>query len=294
MGLRWKAAVVSEAFASHQAAAGLISFCEQRLVLDSYARREKSTPNPPPQEFESNTFGGLGVIVRINILNWDKFNPKRDQKTYTWLRLQNDIATDNDLYGLSAEQKWVWVVILCEASKQNRGDIEFDVDWLAEIARVKKGQIESLLRFLEEKPIISKSLPRAAAECRHTTPTYERTNDTYERTNIHADSPPRDRRPSVSDFETLYVKYPRKEGKAKGILACKAQIQSLEDMAALSAAIERYAEHVKRNATEPRYIKHFSTFMSSWRDWLDPEAGTAAPGSAIDWNKIFKGEKDAV
>lgn len=230
------------------------------------------------------------MIVRINILNWDKHNPKRDQKTYSWLRLQNDIATDKDLYGLSAEQKWAWVVILCEASKKNCGEIEFDLDWLSEIARVKKASVESLLRFLEEKPIITKSLPRASAECRSTTPTYERT---YERTNetILPDSAPAEPR-RVFDFEGLYSRYPRKEGKAKGIAACKAQIRSQEDFAALSLAISRYSEHVKKHATDPRYIKHFSTFMGSWRDWLEPEAGTApmVQTAGIDWNSpAFKG-----
>jgi hypothetical protein len=34
-------------------------------------------------------------------------------------------------------------------------------------------------------------------------------------------------------------------------------------------------EHCKINATEPRYIKHFSSFMTCWKDWADPETGTA-------------------
>lgn len=233
----------------------------------------------------------LRMIVKIKILNWEKHNPKRDQKTYTWLRLQNDIATDKDLYGLSPEQKWVWIVILCEASKKNCGEIEFDLDWLAEIARVKKPHIESLLRLIEEKAIITKSLPPAAAECRRTTPTYERTNDTNERTNIHADSTSRVRR--ECDFESIYKKYPRKEGKQKGIAACKAQIRFQEDYDLLSRAVDRYAEHVKKTATEPRYIKHFSTFMGSWRDWLEPDTGTAQPGTGINWGNVFGESKDA-
>lgn len=229
------------------------------------------------------------MIVRIKILNWEKHNPKRDQKTYSWLRLQNDIATDKDLFGLSAEQKWAWVVILCEASKKNSGEIEFDLDWLAEIARVKKGAIESLLRFLEEKPIISKSLPPATAQCRRTTPTNERTNVTNERTNDIADPAGL----SVLDFESLYRKYPRKEGKQKGIAACKAQIKSPEDYAALSLAIDRYSAHLKTHGTETRFVKHFSTFMGSWRDWLEADTGKVVAGAvnSINWENVFGKEK---
>lgn len=129
--------------------------------------------------------------MKIEILNWEKHNPKRDQKTYTWFRLQNGIASDKDFYGLTAEQKWVWIVILCEASKKNCGVLEFDIEWLVDIARVKKAVIESLFRLLEEKRIISSvscSLQRATPNCRDHDKllplrTNVRTYETNERTN---------------------------------------------------------------------------------------------------------------
>lgn len=237
------------------------------------------------------------MIAKIKILNWEKHNPKRDQKTYTWLRLQNGIANDKDLFGLSAEQKWAWVVLLCEASKKNCGELEFDIEWLVQSAGVKKVQIEAMLRLLEEKAIISKSLPPAAAQCSEpstfTTPTYERTNvRTYERTHL---IDPADAGPEcvILDFEILYRKYPRKLGKQKGIATCKAQIRGPEEFQALSLAIDRYAEHCRKNATEPRYIKHFSTFMHSWRDWLEAEAGTflRLPEEEPEWVRQAKEEE---
>jgi hypothetical protein len=90
------------------------------------------------------------------------------------------------------------------------------------------------------------------------------------------------------DFESLYKKYPRKLGKHRGLVLCKAQIKTDLDYQALSLAIDQYAAHCQKQATEPKYIKHFSTFMGSWRDWLEPDAGHSEDfsGNEIDWSKF--------
>jgi len=212
------------------------------------------------------------MALQIEIKNWEKFNPKRDQKTYTWLRLDQGIGTDPDLFGLTAEQKFVWVMILCEASKKNTGRVSLNLEWLADTAKVKITVIEKLLEFLEQKSTISILRPCAAVSDRElppTTPTDERTNETDERTVLPDSASAEPRR--VLDFESLYRKYPRKEGKTKGLQACKAQIKSPEEYRALSFAIDRYSAHVKRQGTELKFVKHFSSFMSCWRDWIEPE-----------------------
>lgn len=80
------------------------------------------------------------------------------------------------------------------------------------------------------------------------------------------------------NFEPIYKNFPRKEGKQAGIQKCKAQIKSQEDFELLSKAVDRYAAHCRKEATELKFIKHFSTFMGCWRDWLDPETGKPPPG----------------
>lgn len=95
------------------------------------------------------------------------------------------------------------------------------------------------------------------------------------------------KKPTFADFQAIYDKYPRKEGKAKGFAVCKVQIRSQEELAALSLAVDRYVAKITREATEPKYIKHFSTFMNSWRDWLEPDTGTVArPAEQIpEWKR---------
>ena len=72
----------------------------------------------------------------------------------------------------------------------------------------------------------------------------------------------------VFDFESLYRKYPRKKGKSSGIKKLAKEIKTKEDYNLLAAAIESYANDCIKNKTEEKYIKHFSTFVGCWRDWM--------------------------
>jgi hypothetical protein len=133
--------------------------------------------------------------LEIEIVNWDQFNPRRDQKTYSWFRLNNDLATDRKLFGLDAEQKYLWVCLLCEASKDNSGKFEVDVDYLVHITGIKREKLEQGLQKLcaagsvrihvHVRPDVDVHEPvhdrirSQNVSC--TSPTYERTNETYER-----------------------------------------------------------------------------------------------------------------
>lgn len=75
------------------------------------------------------------------------------------------------------------------------------------------------------------------------------------------------------DFSKVYTRYPRKEGKTLGMAKCKAQIKTTEDYELLLNAVENYK--AKKTGIEAKFLLHFSSFMNSWRDWLDKETGTA-------------------
>jgi hypothetical protein len=75
------------------------------------------------------------------------------------------------------------------------------------------------------------------------------------------------------DLESAYRLYPLKKGKTKGLQRLAKEIETEEDFQALLAAITKYSrdDEVKRG-----FIKHFSTFASEWRDWLDEDAGRSS------------------
>lgn len=74
--------------------------------------------------------------------------------------------------------------------------------------------------------------------------------------------------PAVADFDILYQKYPRKEGKTKGKAVFEKQIKTQQDWEDIQKAVDNYADSVADR--EKQYIKQFSTFMNCWRDYLTP------------------------
>lgn len=78
-----------------------------------------------------------------------------------------------------------------------------------------------------------------------------------------------------SELERIYRDYyPRKEGKSKGLSKLCREIKDIPSLEKFSAAVKAYAEQVRRDKTEPKFIKHFSTFVNEWTDYLDPLTGT--------------------
>lgn len=73
----------------------------------------------------------------------------------------------------------------------------------------------------------------------------------------------------VFDFDEIYKSYPRKAGKKKGIDICKRHIKTEESFSQLKRAVENYGRICAEHGTDSKYIKHFSTFMNCWEDFVD-------------------------
>jgi hypothetical protein len=68
-----------------------------------------------------------------------------------------------------------------------------------------------------------------------------------------------------ADLEAVYRRYPRKEGKTKGMQTARRQIKTPADLADFGAAVDRYAR--EREGEESQFTKQFSTFVNCWRDY---------------------------
>jgi uncharacterized protein YdaU (DUF1376 family) len=78
------------------------------------------------------------------------------------------------------------------------------------------------------------------------------------------------------DYESLYAKYPRHAGKAKGMEICRREITAPEQYELLSRAVDSYAAEARRERKEPKFILLWQTFMSGrWLDYVDnPKTGS--------------------
>jgi hypothetical protein len=90
------------------------------------------------------------------------------------------------------------------------------------------------------------------------------------------------------DFDAVYAKYPRKIGKNSGLQKLKRDVKTVEDYELLLRAVENYAREV--SGTEQKFIKHFSTWASSWRDWIEVESSELATRRQIraEWEAMLE------
>jgi len=197
--------------------------------------------------------------IQIEILNWSKYNdPRHDVKSPSWFRLENETWISESLFSLSAEEKWVWICLLCHASKKRSGKLKLNVKWFADLAKVSVQVIESTIQKLvtaENLTCTAENLPLQ---------TDRQTDRQTDKQTAKTKKPPQ---AAEFDLNLIYSKYPRKVGKTPGLKKLTRQIKTIEDYHLLTKAVENYAIHCSTLRTEPQFIKHFSTWVSEWRDW---------------------------
>lgn len=90
-----------------------------------------------------------------------------------------------------------------------------------------------------------------------------------------------------SNFQEVYSEYPRKKGKLAGYKLFLKNIKSQLDYESLLTALEIFNKWHARNKTDPKYIPHFSTFMKTWTECLDPDWGAdtpLVPAVTLEWD----------
>lgn len=218
--------------------------------------------------------------MKITIQNWEAYNPRKDVKTPSWFRLSHGIFEDSDFYDFTHTEIAVWIYILSQASRKNCDTIAVNLQHVERIGRFKIKDFFTAVEKLQSIQCIlvddTRTLRARDADDRSTNATNERTNDTHE----HSASVP-----ARFDFEALYSKYPRKVGKTQGIKRCETQIKTQEDYDLLSRSIDNYARQVKDS--EPKFIKHFSSFMGVWRDYAEEHKPQLSA-----WARAMLKEKD--
>lgn len=80
-------------------------------------------------------------------------------------------------------------------------------------------------------------------------------------------------KPFKPDLDSIYKLYPRKEGKARGLVILKGSIKSQSDLDDCLRALDAFVAHHKKKGTEANFLPQFKTWAGSWRDALDSDYG---------------------
>lgn len=107
-----------------------------------------------------------------------------------------------------------------------------------------------------------------------------------------------DKKPNTmeSEFEVLWALYPRKEGKKTAFAAYQRARKNGTSFETIRDGIKAYAEKVKRERTEPRYIKMGQTFFNGecWNDESNTEQPKQETGRAAVSYDLTAAEDQAV
>jgi hypothetical protein len=156
--------------------------------------------------------------LKIKIKNWERYNPRNDRKNHTWFRVEKTIAVSQDLFGLSASQRWLWICLMAEACKAHGETFFIDIEWLANYSGVSYDDTKQafiillareVIELLEQEntPIGDDWLP-LATKIHRLTPLDTSRLTTNERTNER----------TVSNYEPLPPEQVRSDAGSDGVL----------------------------------------------------------------------------
>lgn len=87
--------------------------------------------------------------MKVEIINWDKYNPRNDAKAWSWFRMQNDFLEDPDFDDLLAADLLVFVFLCSCRSKAAKPIFKVSLKQAAERARCSTADVEHALRIFE-------------------------------------------------------------------------------------------------------------------------------------------------
>lgn len=93
--------------------------------------------------------------MKIRILNWNKFHPRKDISRPSWFALSNSLVTDPDFYSFSDAEFKAWIYILSIASQKQTDTIVVNYEHANRASGIKTASFDSALKKLEQLGIVA-------------------------------------------------------------------------------------------------------------------------------------------
>lgn len=148
--------------------------------------------------------------IKIEILNWEKFQFRKQIKNPSWFRLENRMWNDQQFFYFTAEERWIWVCILSIASQKQTSTLLVGLDWLSQNSQVKPEIIQSSLKKLRDNNCLEYTLHTRNVRvpvCSATEQNITRQNITKQNTSIDADAKRRTSLKLGSSYSRLISEY---------------------------------------------------------------------------------------
>lgn len=215
----------------------------------------------------------------VEVLRWNDYIKRKDYGQKKWWAFDCDTLLHPDFFEIDGDHFKVYCWIISVANKFGSAQIKLHKKHAEKMLHISSEKLHDAIMYLNDKRIKTRIRSNSNGSVRkRTIPSPRIDKNRVEEIREEYIAHPAAVRPS--DFENVYEKYPRKQGKSRGLAKMKAQVKTLEDLHHFGIALENYNKHLKKNRIDQQFIKHFDTWVGEWRDWIDPQTGTAAKPSA--------------
>lgn len=96
--------------------------------------------------------------VDVTLLNWEKYQFRKQVKHPSWFRLENRLWQDQQFFYFSAEERWVWICLLSLASQKQSATLNIGLEWFSINSGVGIPTIESALQKLKDNKCLEYTL----------------------------------------------------------------------------------------------------------------------------------------
>lgn len=96
--------------------------------------------------------------VDVTLLNWEKYQFRKQIKSPSWFRLENRLWQDQQFFYFSAEERWVWICLLSLASQKQSATLSIGLEWFSINSGVGIPTIESALQKLKDNKCLEYTL----------------------------------------------------------------------------------------------------------------------------------------
>lgn len=197
------------------------------------------------------------LIYEIEIKNWEKYNPRNDQKTFHWFRFDADFFRDPIISCLPSKDVMVLIVLFTERCRANCAKFKLTVKVPAILAKVSEKEFIESLNALQDAGMIDvseiRSDPAGSVRIRSdpcSTIRYDtdetRRDETFPTGSPPAQPVPRKKSPTVSKggpiweaystaYESRYGQRPARNARDNSLCAKLVDLIGAEDAAKVAA-----------------------------------------------------------
>lgn len=220
-------------------------------------------------------------FIEVKVVGWDKYNPRKDRKNHTWFKFSNDFFNSQSMFSCTVSEQVLFISVLCMCSKKCSDTVSLNMEWCSKVCSDTVYNTHQIFKKLEQLKVIelccSKPQPKEKKKKPEEDKMVPRNGCANEHMLPEKQAPTKEVQGHLSDdqlsifFEDLYRDvFPRKQGKTRGLKKCKTDVKKSE-LKDFEIAIHNYSNYVEANDIKREFTKHFSTWVSEWRDWIDVE-----------------------